>query len=335
MAMRSDDTDGHRPIRDTIRRLTTAPSALSILWPVLLIVGGYISWHRWGAEHVAKNFYGVDPSLLNVTQAPPHVRTDLVETIYEDTQLEHLSTLDPQATAKIASAFSTHPWVDEVFSVRKLPDGVIDVQIQYRTPVAMVHVISQHHEVKDDAFFAVDGNGVLLPTSDFTPDETLKFLHIRIPGVYPTGRVGGPFGDHRVTAAARLAAILHPYREQLDLLSIDVQGDIRENSVPQLGLTTNSGTHPFWGSPPGMEANDEPPATVKIQALLEGGANSNADLRIAEPKNKPSSNQLAFYVYRTFMGSVLATRSIESVGESTETAGNTSKPAPRRYRFAS
>ena len=95
MAMRSPNADEHRPIRNLLRRLITAPAALSILWPILLIVGGYVSWHRWGAEHVAKNFYGIDSSLLRVSEPPPHVRSDLVDTIYKDTQLDQLSTLDP------------------------------------------------------------------------------------------------------------------------------------------------------------------------------------------------------------------------------------------------
>ena len=187
MAMKSSEAEGRGPVRDMIRRLVSAPAALSILWPLLLIIGGYIGWHRWGAEHVSKNFYGVDLSLLRVTTPPDHVRSNLVQTIYRDTQLDQLSMLDRQATAKIASAFSTHPWVREVSCVRKLPDGVIDVQIDYRHPVAMVHVISQHRDVKDDAFFAVDGSGYLLPTSDFTSEETLQYIHIRIPGIYPTG----------------------------------------------------------------------------------------------------------------------------------------------------
>ena len=283
MAMKSSQSEGPRPVRDMIRRLVSAPAALSILWPILLIIGGYVGWHRWGAEHVSQQFYGIDPSLLQVTAPPDHVRSDLVETIYRDTQLHQLSLLDRQATAKIASAFATHPWVREVFSVRKLPDGVIDVQIDYRHPVAMVHVISQHRDVKDDAFFAVDGGGYLLPTADFTPDETLQYIHIRIPGIYPTGAVGGPFGDHRVTAAAKLAELLHPHREELDLLSIDVNGDMRSSQVPQLGLTTRSGTHPFWGSPPGMERPDEPDAAIKIRTLLGGQAGPNPDLRIATP----------------------------------------------------
>ncbi len=281
--MRTADAEERGPLRKFVQRLISAPAALSILWPVLLIIGGYVTWHRWGAEHVAKNFYGIDPSLLRVTEPPPHVRSDLIDTIYKDTQLDHLSTLDPQATAKIAAAFSTHPWVREVFSVRKLAGGIIDVQIDYRRPVAMVHVISKHRDVKDDAFFAVDGSGYLLPTYDFTSDETLEYIHIRIPGVYPTGHVGGPFGDHRVTAAAKLAELLHPHRNELKLVSIDVKGDLRENSVPQLGLTTRSGAHPFWGSPPGMERPEEPDAAIKIRTLLSGKAGANADLRIASP----------------------------------------------------
>ena len=52
MAMRSPNPEQpHRPIRDLLRRLIKAPAALSVVWPVLLIVGGYIAWQRPFAEN--------------------------------------------------------------------------------------------------------------------------------------------------------------------------------------------------------------------------------------------------------------------------------------------
>jgi hypothetical protein len=281
--MRSPEADEHRPIRDLLRRLIKAPAALSILWPALLVVGGYAAWHRWGSEHVASKYSGIDPTLIRVTESPPWVRSNVVKAVYRDTALEGLSILDRQATAKIASAFSMHPWVRNVVSVRKLPGGAIDVRVEYRSPVAMVHVFKPNDRDSRSYFFPVDGDGVLLPTTEFAQAETRNFIYIEVPGVYSTNAVGTRFGDHRVEAAAALAKILAPFREEVQIRSIGVHGDPRQVDVPQLELTTHDGSRLFWGSPPGAEQLGERPAQMKLRALLEADRSTNADLRLATP----------------------------------------------------
>ena len=205
--MRSSRDDKQRPFQEMMRRLIKAPAALSVLWPVLLIVGGYAAWHQWGTAHVADQYGGIDPTLIQVTEPPEYVRSNVVKTVYRDTAMEGLSLLDRQATAKIASAFSMHPWVRKVISVRKLPGGTIDIRLDYRVPVAMVHVFKPNQSDTRSYFFPVDADGVLLPTNEFARADTRNFLYIEVPGVYTSNPIGSPFGDFRVEAAARLAAI--------------------------------------------------------------------------------------------------------------------------------
>lgn len=290
MAMKSPRSENPHPLIERVRRLIKAPAALSIIWPALLIVGGYLAWHHWGADHVADRFYVVDPSLIEITQPPPYVRTDVVESIYQDTAMEGLSLLDPQATAKIAAAFSMHAWVRRVVSVRKLPGGVIDVHLLYRKPVAMVLVEKPDQgDSQDYFFFPVDDLGVLLPTHEFARAEIMQFIHIVVPGVYATGSAGSPFGDVRVESAAKLAAVLADFREEAGVVSIDVPGDPRINKTPQLELTTTerlaSGEvvtrKRYWGSPPGAEPPGESTVEMKLHTLLNSDASEHADLRIA------------------------------------------------------
>ena len=247
-----------------------------------------MAWHRWGAEYMNDKLYGVEPTQIHVTPPPTFVRSDVVKTVYHDTAMEGLSLLDKQATAKIASAFSTHPWVRRVNSVRKLPGGKIDVRLDYRQPVAMVPVVSQHDEVKGDGFFVVDGEGVLLPTSEFSSAETQRFVHIVVPNVYPNGNAGSSFGDHRVTAAARLAEVIAPFLNETKITSINVLGDPRASTLPQLELRTSTGKTKFWGNPPGLESPGEPTAAMKLEALLSAG-DQNVDLRIARPPSETAS----------------------------------------------
>lgn len=283
MAMRSANSEKPRPVRDLLRRLIKAPAALSVLWPAILILGGYVAWHRWGAIHVAKQYGGIDPTLIQVTDPPSYVRTNVVKSVYRDTAMEELSLLDRQATAKIASAFSMHPWVRKVVSVRKLPGGVIDIRLEYREPVAMVHVFKPDPNDTGSYFFPVDGDGVLLPTSEFARAETRHYVHIEVPDAYSTNAIGTPFGDRRVEAAARLAEVLAPYREDSRLRSIGVFGDPRQTEVPQLEVTTLDGGKWYWGSPPGSEEPGELTVPMKLRRMLSTEPTAKADLRMASP----------------------------------------------------
>jgi len=258
------------PIRHFLQRLIHAPAAMAMIWPALLILGGYVAWNRWGAEEIAKKFYGLDVNLIHITQRPEHIANDITEVVYRDTKLDQLSLIDPSATARIASAFSSHPWVSKVTAVRKLPGGQVEVHLQYRVPVAMVYVISRHPDMNGrPGFFAIDEQGVLLPTSEFTRDRTMRYLHIEIPDVYPTGGVGSQFGDPRITGAAKLAAVIAPYREALETRSIQIHPSSRTSPVAQYQLVTHSGESFLWGSPPGQEIQGETKAAEKLQALLK------------------------------------------------------------------
>lgn len=250
---------------------------LSFVWPALLIFSGYLAWHRWGADHMNAKLYRVKVQQIEVTPPPEYVRSNIVETVYEDTAMEGLSLMDSQATAKIASAFASHPWVQSVNSVRKLPGGQIKVRLDYRRPVAMVYVVTP--ETGDPGYFAVDPTGTVLP-SEFTSEETRDYIHILIQGTYAKGAAGQRFGVVQVEAAARVAAAIAPYREQSQVKAVRVQGDLRETSVPQFELETFTGRKKFWGSAPGMELPNERSAALKMKVLLLSG-NEDIDLRIA------------------------------------------------------
>ena len=283
-------TNDRRPIRHLLRRLLKAPAAFSILWPALLLIGGYWAWHHWGADHVGRQYYGIDPALIEVTEPPEYVRAEITDAVYQDAALRNLSLLDPQATAKVAAAFAAHPWVRRVVSVRKLPGGVVDVRLDYRRPVAMVEVVIRppHPDQGKPGFFQIDADGLLLPPSEFSQADIDHYLHIVVPDAYPTGGVGTPFGDLRVEAAARLAAVIANHRDQCQLVSIEVQGDPRLTPVPQFEITTRDGSRFFWGSPPGQEMPEERTAATKLKLLLNGAA-AGSDLSDARATGKVSA----------------------------------------------
>lgn len=239
-----------------------------------------------GAEHVVGKYQGVKVDQIQISPPPDYVRSDIVKTVYQDTAMEGLSLMDRQATSKIASAFSMHPWVRNVTSVRKLPGGIVDVRLEYRRPVAMVLVYRNFNGVRDRFFFPVDGQSVLLPTQEFTRSELSKFIHIEVPGTDSTNAEGMPFGDARVAAAAILADALSPIRNQTGIETIGVSGDPRSIAVPQLELTMQNQARHFWGSPPGMELPGEPTAEMKLRVLMAIDRSKSSDLRVARAPAK-------------------------------------------------
>lgn len=256
---------------------------LLLFWPALLVVGGYVAWNRWGAQRLMQKFGPLRVEQLHIPPPPPYVRSDVIHRVYEDAGLHQISLLDQQATAHIARAFETHPWVRKVDWVRKMPQGEVDVHLTYRRPVAVVPVsASRHPDVRGPARFAVDEEAVLLPSDDFDPVETDQYLHLIIQDVYPASGIGSPFGDERVLVAARLAGLLADQKVSLKLMAIEV---VESPGVPPLLMLVRSDkSRIVWGSPLGSEHNGEVPALVKLQRLISSPLIPNLDLRSAMRK---------------------------------------------------
>ena len=305
MAMQSNETD-HRPIRRLLRRLIKAPAAWSLIWPLVLLIGSYVAYSRWYATHFAQHYESLDPKSVSVPEPNSYIRTDLVEEVYRSTRLGELSPLDRHATAKLASAFASHPWVKQVHTIRKLPGGKFDIDLDYRRPVAVFHLTGgerwlseiEAHLTKqgyptdsglDDLYFPLDGEGVMLPTDHMTLEDARQLIHIEVSEEFPTGNEGTPFGNRRVESAALLAKLLSApaVAGRVGVKKIIVGGDPRANRVPQMELVTGDGTRLFWGSPPGMELPQERDARAKLLDLVGGQFVPGGDLRSAQRPKKP------------------------------------------------
>lgn len=283
--MRSHSDRPPGPIRSAITGLIAAPWLLALVWPMALIVLGAIAWQRFGAARVAEEFVALDPTQISITPPPDFIRTDITQSVFDETGMHTVSLLDQTATAKIASAYSIHPWIRDVTSVRKLPGGKVDVRLQYRDVVAMVKVFKPSRDAATAArvpyFFPIDGGGVLLPSDDFSGAQTVDYIHIEVPGVYSMSPVGTRFGEPTVEAAATLAAILHPFRGQLGILAIKPFGGGRRMKTPQFEVYLKGGETLFWGSPPGREPAGEADAESKLRWMLSPDRGTADDLRWA------------------------------------------------------
>ena len=71
--------------------------------------------------------------------------------------------LDRMLAVKVARAFELNPWVARVKWVRKSYPGQVEVELEYRRPVAMVEVYTDD----EMGLFPIDSHAVLLDPRDY------------------------------------------------------------------------------------------------------------------------------------------------------------------------
>jgi hypothetical protein len=234
--------------------------------------GIYTAWRKLRPRILAAPEYRVGPDQVQTTPLPPWIHTDIRADVFREPSLDgQLSIMDDDLAERIAKAFAQHPWVAKVGQVTKQHPALVKVSLEYRKPVCMVEV---PHGV-----LAVDGEGVLLPSEDFSPLEASRYP--RLVGVdrQPTGSAGRRWGDARVVGGAEIAAALDGLWEPLRLKRIEpleadpaaAAGNPSESGrramEPFFALFTRSGTRVLWGYAPGANVLGEIPAAEKVARL--------------------------------------------------------------------
>ncbi len=187
------------------------------------------------------------PDDVVVTPLPQWIQTDVKRQVLQNASLDDgESILDGDLVRRFADAFPMHPWVESVKSVRKQYPATVIVDIIYRKPVAMV--------VVPDGLYAVDVNGVLLPSEDFTEDSAARYPRIDEMTVPPQGQVGDAWGDGRVAAASRLAAALQEHWSDWELSRIVPARNSPPAGEPSFEIVTQSGGRINWGIAPSLES---------------------------------------------------------------------------------
>jgi hypothetical protein len=216
--------------------------------------------------------YLVGPAQVTITPLPRWVPSDLVEQVFHRAELDKpLSLLDEQLSERIAVAFYTHPWIEDVHRVSKVFPARVQVEVTYRQPVAMVKGIDGH--------YAIDRHGYLLPPRDFSLADVEQYPVIHQISSTPKGGPGEPWGDPAATGAAQLAAILlqtneagQTWWEALDLQAILAPGRLTPNADPadlEFQIATPGGSRIRWGRAPDTKHPAELTVAQKLQRMVD------------------------------------------------------------------
>ncbi len=244
------------------------PAVRRWLLPMLIVGvfagGSVLAWRKLAPTLALDENYRVTPEKVEITPPPEWVRSDVKSPALRDAGFDdRVSLLEPDLVERIARAFSLQPWVAEVVRVQKSYPARITVELRYRRPVCMVEV--------PGGLYAVDIEGVVLPSQDFSPLEARDYPRLSGITSTPLGPVGTAWGDPRVVGGARIGAALLPHWKGLGLARIvplDGAGGSSLEAI-EYEIHSRSGTRLVWGHAPGVDQpHGEPTADDKLNVLL-------------------------------------------------------------------
>jgi hypothetical protein len=222
-----------------------------------ICVGGFVVSNRY-VERVERR--ETPPAVVLAGGPPAWMNPKIAEQVLSAAQpLVPSPATDRQALADRAVALSRSPWVRSVKSLRRTygsaPGDVIEIDAEFRTPVAMVRW--------QESFWYVDADGVRLPER-FNPSQVQQMtatggrpLFRIIEGVahFPED-VGKPWPGKDLRAGLELIALLSdkPYADQITRVDVaNYDGRVNANES-QINLITRYDTQVRWGQAPSSRA---------------------------------------------------------------------------------
>jgi hypothetical protein len=227
--------------------------------------GAYAAWRMVATHVLAGPHYRLSSERISVTPPPAWIHRDIRAEVLRDGSLDgDVSILDDDLAQRIHKAFALHPWVAKVIRVTKQSPANVDVELVYRQPACMVEV--------PGGLYAVDREGVLLPSVDFTPLEARRYPRLAGLQTITAGPVGTKWQDARVAAAARLGSVLLENWDEFNFQRIVTgapAGHMDAGADIEFELYTRRGTRVLWGLAPQPDATFEAgkPDKVSVEKL--------------------------------------------------------------------
>lgn len=205
--------------------------------------------------------YKIETKRIRLEPEPERpVPVDLVEQVRRQNNLpRELSTLEPQLCQNLARAFSKHPWVLKVVSVKQSYPSEIVVELEYRRPVAMVQVKGGR--------VPIDTSGCILPSEDFAVSDATRYPTIRLTNARNMARKGNLISEPGMAGAAQVAQLLTSKWSQLELEAIEIAPQTSDSKEALLYLQARGGSRIIWGRPPGTDHPGELTAAQKVARL--------------------------------------------------------------------
>ena len=237
---------------------------------VAAVAGGWAIWSRVAETARAHPDVVLRPEAVELIGQAPWVRCDLKGEALRNASLDGgLPLDDPELPRRLARAFDMHPWVAQVVGVKLRHPAAATVEVVCREPAAMVGV--------KGGLLAVDAEGVVLPSDDFSAESASRYPRIAGVNSSPQGPEGSPWGDPVVEEGAALALAIGPEWEPLGLTECRPVVAVGPRKWELVGPPSRS---ILFGAAPGREPPGEPPAAAKIARLRRLAAKPATEGRV-------------------------------------------------------
>lgn len=265
-------------------RAAPSPFALALrragthLIIAILLLGGMAVAYYFAQLHVRRDLANsVDPPQIVLLNRPTWMSDVAAEELTRALRpTTGSSVFDDSVLRQRVAILMKSPWVKKVNAVRRTyhhgPGDVIEIDCEYRAPLALVHW--------EDYYWLVDSDGYKLPeqyTADQTPalllgDDRRVQLRILEGVAHAPVESGQKWPGEDLAAGLELARLLYGQRFADEVVKIDVsnfagRNDPRES---QLTLVTKYGSEIRWGRP--ISAKDafvEVPPARKLETMAE------------------------------------------------------------------
>jgi hypothetical protein len=221
------------------------------------VIAGWLVWSRVSGRASVQPDAVLLPEAVTLEGVAPWVRSDVKAEALRNASLDGgLPLGDPELPRRLARAFDMHPWVRQVERVSLAHPAAATVTIACREPVAMVGV--------QGGLLAIDAEGVVLPSADFTAEAAATYPRISGIESSPQGPEGSAWGDPAVEEAAALAVAIGPEWQSLGLVECRAVG---KGTLRRWELVGPESRRIVFGAAPGREVSGEPGAAAKVARL--------------------------------------------------------------------
>lgn len=253
----------------SIRYLLLHPAIWFLAMTCLVVLSSIRLWEQHRDRIVDRDHDSLTAESVRINLPPKIYSTDLLAEL-QARVFNKASLSDRELVPLTAEYLGSVPWIKQINRIEKSSAG-LEIDLNYRIPVALIEVASQIAAVADAEGTVFDTS--LLVSID-NIDKQTELLRISMPQVMLTNSTVQQTRptDQRVEHACRLCEFLLPILTELELYRVvtyDLPNQKPDSRPPQLELWTRNGTRVVWGSSPGHERPHESSHELKLAALRE------------------------------------------------------------------
>jgi hypothetical protein len=234
---------------------------ISLIVIAMLGYGMNAVWQQVAPRVMNREPYLLSAERITMTPQPEWITSDIRAEIIQNAGLEQrLSILDDSFMNVVKDAFALHPWIKSVDKIAKQYPAGVQVEVTFRTPVAVVEMASEAGML----LVPLDHEAVVLPPAD-VPEIRKRYQNL-----VDRPAIGQKWENPRVQGAVDLAVRLTDVWEDLHL--VDIMPSTRPEILDEhrffvYDLITRGGTRVVWGAAPSMSPPGEADFAAKLERL--------------------------------------------------------------------